>query len=71
MPSGLRMEDVTVGSGAATDRGSTVWVRWRGTLNRGDQFGANSAQDEPHDTGGHNREDDGHDSVNVRLPRWI
>jgi FKBP-type peptidyl-prolyl cis-trans isomerase len=40
VPSGLKVEDVTAGSGAAAERGSTVSVRWRGTLNRGDPFGS-------------------------------
>jgi FKBP-type peptidyl-prolyl cis-trans isomerase len=40
VPSGLKVEDVTVGSGAAAERGATVSIRWRGTLNRGDEFGS-------------------------------
>ena len=40
MPSGLKVEDVAVGSGAIAERGSTVSIRWRGILNRGDEFGA-------------------------------
>jgi FKBP-type peptidyl-prolyl cis-trans isomerase FkpA len=40
VPSGLRVEDVIVGSGPTAERGSKVSIRWRGTLNRGDEFGA-------------------------------
>ncbi len=40
MTSGLRVEEVIVGAGASAERGSTVLIRWRGTLNRGDPFGS-------------------------------
>jgi FKBP-type peptidyl-prolyl cis-trans isomerase FkpA len=40
VPSGLKVEDVAIGLGPAVGRGSTVSIRWRGTLNRGDEFGA-------------------------------
>lgn len=40
MPHGLKVEEVSLGAGAIAERGSTVLIRWRGTLNRGDQFGA-------------------------------
>jgi FKBP-type peptidyl-prolyl cis-trans isomerase len=40
MPSGLKVEDVKVGSGALAERGSYVTLRFRGTLNRGDEIGA-------------------------------
>jgi FKBP-type peptidyl-prolyl cis-trans isomerase len=40
MTSGLRVDDLTIGSGTAAERGRKVLVRWRGTLNRGDEFGA-------------------------------
>jgi FKBP-type peptidyl-prolyl cis-trans isomerase len=36
----LKVEDVAVGSGAAAERGSSVTIRWRGALNRGDAFGS-------------------------------
>ena len=38
MINGLKVEDVIVGSGAIAERGSTVLIRWRGNLNRGDPF---------------------------------
>jgi peptidylprolyl isomerase len=40
VPSGLKVEDVTVGSGAVAEQGRTVCIRWHGTLNRGDEFGS-------------------------------
>jgi FKBP-type peptidyl-prolyl cis-trans isomerase len=40
VPSGLKIEDVAVGSGEIAERGKIVSIRWRGTLNRGDEFGA-------------------------------
>ena len=40
MTSGLKVEDVTLGTGATAEKGSTVSIRWRGTLNRGDEFGS-------------------------------
>lgn len=39
MPTGVDIEDTTVGSGPAVERGQIVTIRWRGTLNRGDSFG--------------------------------
>jgi FKBP-type peptidyl-prolyl cis-trans isomerase len=36
----LKVEDVNVGTGATAERGTTVTIRWRGTLNRGDEFGS-------------------------------
>jgi FKBP-type peptidyl-prolyl cis-trans isomerase len=39
MLSGLRLRDIVVGTGAAAERGRVVTVRWRGTLNRGDELG--------------------------------
>jgi FKBP-type peptidyl-prolyl cis-trans isomerase len=39
----LKVEDTAVGTGAVAERGSTVLVRWRGTLNRGDEFGASES----------------------------
>jgi FKBP-type peptidyl-prolyl cis-trans isomerase len=38
VPGGLKMEDVIVGSGGVAQHGSAVTIRWRGTLNRGDEF---------------------------------
>ncbi len=38
MPSGLKVEDVRVGSGAVAERGSHVTLRFRCTLNRGDEI---------------------------------
>lgn len=40
MTSGIKTEDVVVGLGPEVERGHVVSVRWRGTLNRGDEFGA-------------------------------
>ena len=37
--SGIEIEGVVTGSGAAAEDGMSVTVRWIGTLNRGDQFG--------------------------------
>jgi peptidylprolyl isomerase len=39
MPSGIDIEEVTIGSGPVVERGQLVSIRWRGTLNRGDSFG--------------------------------
>ncbi len=39
MPSGIDIEDITIGSGPAVERGQIVTIRWRGTLNRGGSFG--------------------------------
>jgi FKBP-type peptidyl-prolyl cis-trans isomerase len=36
----LKVAEVIVGTGAAAVHGSTVSIRWRGTLNRGDEFGS-------------------------------
>ena len=35
---GLKIEDLTIGTGAVAEQGSTVSIRWKGTLNRGDMF---------------------------------
>jgi FKBP-type peptidyl-prolyl cis-trans isomerase len=40
VPSGLRVKGVTLGSGDVAERGCTVSIRWRGGLNRGDEFGS-------------------------------
>jgi FKBP-type peptidyl-prolyl cis-trans isomerase len=40
MLSGLRIEDMTVGIGPAAGRDNFVTIRWRGWLNRGDEFGS-------------------------------
>jgi FKBP-type peptidyl-prolyl cis-trans isomerase len=40
VPSGLKVEDVTIGSAPPADWGSTALARWRGPLNRGDKFGS-------------------------------
>jgi FKBP-type peptidyl-prolyl cis-trans isomerase len=40
VPSGLKVEDVSIGTGTTAERGSLISIRWRGTLNRGDEFGA-------------------------------
>jgi len=40
VPSGLKVEDVTIGAGPTAEQGSTVSIRWRGTLNLGDEFGS-------------------------------
>lgn len=39
MPSGIDIEDLTIGNGPTVERGQIVTIRWRGTLNRGDSFG--------------------------------
>jgi peptidylprolyl isomerase len=39
MASGIKIEDVVVGAGPVAERGQAVSIRWRGTLNRGDEFG--------------------------------
>ena len=38
-PAGLKVQEVTVGAGALAERGKLVTVSWRGTLNRGEEFG--------------------------------
>jgi FKBP-type peptidyl-prolyl cis-trans isomerase FkpA len=43
VPSGLRIEDVAIGSGVVAESGATVNIEWRGWLNRGDAFGSGSA----------------------------
>jgi FKBP-type peptidyl-prolyl cis-trans isomerase len=37
---GLKTKDVIVGTGETVTRGSVVSIRWRGRLNRGDEFGS-------------------------------
>jgi FKBP-type peptidyl-prolyl cis-trans isomerase len=38
--SGIKIEDLVVGEGPAVERGQGVAIRWRGALNRGDEFGS-------------------------------
>ncbi len=40
MANGIDIEDITSGEGPVAERGRVVSIRWRGTLNRGDPFGA-------------------------------
>lgn len=40
MASGVKVVDIELGTGAVVNKGSTVSIRWRGTLNRGDEFGS-------------------------------
>ena len=37
--SGLKIEEVSVGTGPVAEVGATVSIEWRGWLNRGDEFG--------------------------------
>ena len=39
MPKGLKIDELQAGTGALAEKGDTVQVLWRGTLNRGDSFG--------------------------------
>ena len=39
-PSGLKVEEKSIGDGAVAERGSSVTVEWRGWLNRGEEFGS-------------------------------
>lgn len=36
---GIDIEEIEIGTGPEVERGHVVSVRWRGTLNRGDEFG--------------------------------
>lgn len=38
LPSGLKVKDVTEGTGAVAERGKLVTIHYRGFLNRGDLF---------------------------------
>lgn len=38
LPSGLKVKDMTEGTGAVAERGKLVTIHYRGFLNRGDQF---------------------------------
>ncbi|MGD9634734.1 MAG: FKBP-type peptidyl-prolyl cis-trans isomerase [Pirellulales bacterium] len=37
-PSGIKIEEVTLGTGALAEHGDTVSIEWRGWLNRGAEF---------------------------------
>lgn len=39
-PTGLKVKDVTIGAGDVAKSGQHAAVRWRGFLNRGDEFGS-------------------------------
>lgn len=39
IPSGIKVTDLVIGSGAVAESGKTVCVDWRGWLNRGEEFG--------------------------------
>lgn len=39
LASGIDIEDVVVGAGEVASCGSIVSIKWRGTLNKGDEFG--------------------------------
>jgi FKBP-type peptidyl-prolyl cis-trans isomerase len=39
MASGIKIEDLVIGTGPQVERGQAVTIRWRGLLNRGDEFG--------------------------------
>lgn len=41
--SGIDSEDVTLGAGLAVEHGQFVTIRWRGTLNRGEEFGTGTS----------------------------
>jgi peptidylprolyl isomerase len=38
IPAGVKVEEITVGTGVRAERGSVVTVHYRGFLRRGDQF---------------------------------
>jgi peptidylprolyl isomerase len=38
MPSGVKVEEITVGTGVRAERGSVIPIHYRGFLRRGDQF---------------------------------
>jgi FKBP-type peptidyl-prolyl cis-trans isomerase len=44
LASGIDIEDVVVGAGEEASKGSMVSVKWRGTLNRGDEFGGGESK---------------------------
>lgn len=46
-PSGLEYEDISVGSGAAAKRGTTVSVHYTGWLTSGDKFDSSKDRNEP------------------------
>jgi FKBP-type peptidyl-prolyl cis-trans isomerases 1 len=39
---GLKIEDINVGSGVVAERGATVAIQWRGWLHQGGEFGTGS-----------------------------
>src|SRR4051812_25208828 len=43
MLSGLKVEVLTVGTGTVAGRGDVVTIRWRGRLNRGEEFGSGTS----------------------------
>jgi peptidylprolyl isomerase len=38
MPTGVKVEEITLGTGALAERGTVVTLHYRGFLHRGDQF---------------------------------
>jgi FKBP-type peptidyl-prolyl cis-trans isomerase len=38
MPSGVKVKEITLGTGALAERGTAVTIHYRGFLHRGDQF---------------------------------
>ena len=47
LPSGLRVTELTIGTGAVAERGKSVAVHFRGFLRRGDQVASSHEQREP------------------------
>jgi len=46
-PSGLKITDITVGTGAEAKSGDKVWVNYRGTLTNGKEFDSSYSRNEP------------------------
>jgi FKBP-type peptidyl-prolyl cis-trans isomerase len=46
-PSGLKITDITVGTGIEAKSGDKVWVNYRGTLTNGKEFDSSYSRNEP------------------------
>jgi FKBP-type peptidyl-prolyl cis-trans isomerase len=46
-PSGLKITDITVGTGEEAKSGDKVWVNYRGTLTNGKEFDSSYSRNEP------------------------
>ena len=46
-PSGLKITDISIGTGAEAKSGDKVWVNYRGTLTNGKEFDSSYSRNEP------------------------